>query len=64
VTFGSGYLGSFDRRKCESQLNGLNATGEQCPVLQSAPMGGMSVPFTSVRPPHGVPLPSGVHLFL
>jgi hypothetical protein len=27
----SGHLASFDRRKCKGQLNGPNATGQQCP---------------------------------
>jgi hypothetical protein len=31
VSLGSGHLGSFDRRKCKGQLNGPNATGDQCP---------------------------------
>ena len=31
ASFGSGHLGSFDRRKCKSPLNGPNATGGHCP---------------------------------
>ena len=27
----SGHMGSFDRRKCKSPLNGPNATGQHCP---------------------------------
>ncbi|HUK60581.1 MAG TPA: carboxypeptidase-like regulatory domain-containing protein [Stellaceae bacterium] len=30
VSFGSGQLGSFDRRKCKEPLDGANATGDQC----------------------------------
>ena len=31
VSLGSGHLGSFDRGKCKSPLNGPKATGEHCP---------------------------------
>jgi hypothetical protein len=31
VSLGSGHLGSFDRRKCKSPLNGPKATGDHCP---------------------------------
>jgi hypothetical protein len=31
VSLGNGHLGSFDRRKCKGPLNGVNATGDQCP---------------------------------
>ena len=31
VSFASGHLGSFDRRKCRAPLNGPNATGKHCP---------------------------------
>jgi hypothetical protein len=30
VSLGSGHLGSFDRRKCRTPLNGPKATGEHC----------------------------------
>ena len=31
VSLGSGHMGSFDRRKCKSPLNGPQATGDHCP---------------------------------
>lgn len=31
VALASGHLASFDRRKCQSPLNGPNATGQHCP---------------------------------
>ena len=31
VALGSGHLASFDRRKCNSPLNGSKATGQHCP---------------------------------
>jgi hypothetical protein len=31
VSFGSGHLGSFDRRRCTGPLNGPAATGDHCP---------------------------------
>jgi hypothetical protein len=31
VALASGHLASFDRRKCNSSLNGPNATGQHCP---------------------------------
>jgi hypothetical protein len=31
VSFASGHLGSFDRRKCKGPLNGPTATGKHCP---------------------------------
>jgi hypothetical protein len=31
VSLGSGHLGSFDRRKCRTPLNGAAATGDHCP---------------------------------
>ncbi len=31
VALASGHLGSFDRRKCKSPLNGPKATGQHCP---------------------------------
>src|SRR5262249_61359777 len=30
-SLGSGHIGSFDRRKCKSPLNGPKATGDHCP---------------------------------
>jgi hypothetical protein len=31
ASFGSGHIGSFDRRKCKGPLNGPQATGDHCP---------------------------------
>jgi hypothetical protein len=31
ASFGSGHIGSFDRRKCKGPLNGPTATGDHCP---------------------------------
>ena len=31
VSLGSGHLGSFDRKKCKTPLNGPGATGDHCP---------------------------------